>query len=68
MSSLLMMGAGDPDFDVPAAEADRPARQLGDLTQVITIDGAGHYRQIEQPDQTAKAIMLFSSNCEANCH
>ena len=57
--TLVAMGAGDPDFPDPAAEAARQAEILGGDNSVVMIDGAGHYPQVEQPESTARAIIDF---------
>ena len=45
---LVVMGAKDPDFKDPAAEARLVAERLGGT--VLLIDGAGHYPHAEMPD------------------
>ncbi len=57
--ALVAMGANDPDFPDPAAEASRQAEVLGGDNRIAMIDGAGHYPQIEQPEATARAIEAF---------
>jgi pimeloyl-ACP methyl ester carboxylesterase len=57
--ALVAMGASDPDFTDPKAEAERQAAALGGNNRVVMIDGAGHYPQIEQPEATAQAIADF---------
>lgn len=57
--TLVAMGAQDPDFPDPAQEAQRQCTELGGDNRVVMIDGAGHYPQVEQPEQTAKAIIDF---------
>lgn len=57
--TLVAMGAQDPDFPDPKAEAQRQAEVLGGDNQVVMIEGAGHYPQVEQPDDTARAIEAF---------
>lgn len=57
--ALVAMGARDPDFPDPAAEARRQAEVLGGRNTVAMIEGAGHYPQIEQPEATAQAIDAF---------
>lgn len=60
--ALIAMGAQDPDFPDPKIEAQRQADLLGGQNSVVMIDGAGHYPQIEQHDETAKAIASFIEN------
>lgn len=57
--ALIMMGSADPDFSDPAQEGRSQAEQLGGNNRVVVIDGAGHYPQIECPDQTARHILDF---------
>jgi pimeloyl-ACP methyl ester carboxylesterase len=47
--ALVVMGAKDPDFPDPAAEARLIASRLD----------AGHYPQAEYPSETAAAILAF---------
>lgn len=56
---LIAMGAADPDFTDPEAEARRQADLLGGRSTVVLIGGAGHYPQIEQPAETACTILAF---------
>ncbi len=53
------MGAQDPDFPDPTAEAHRQAQQLGGDNRVVMLEGAGHYPQIERPEDAAQAIVTF---------
>ncbi|MGJ8621745.1 MAG: alpha/beta fold hydrolase [Yoonia sp.] len=57
--ALIAMGAKDPDFPDPGIEAKRQADLLGGKNQLVMIEGAGHYPQIERPDETACAIVAF---------
>lgn len=59
--ALIAMGAEDPDFPDPAEEANAQATQLGGDNQVVMIEGAGHYPQVERPAETAAAILAFLS-------
>jgi pimeloyl-ACP methyl ester carboxylesterase len=56
--TLVVMGAKDPDFDDPAAEAGTIAHLIGG-GDVAMIDGAGHYPHAEMPQATAPAILRF---------
>lgn len=58
--TLVAMGAQDPDFPDPSAEAARQAEVLGGENEVVMVDGAGHYPQIEKPEATARAIVDFA--------
>ncbi|MFI6316533.1 alpha/beta fold hydrolase [Nonomuraea sp. NPDC050556] len=57
---LVLMGARDPDFPDPAAEARTQASLL--RGQAVMIDGAGHYPMSEFPDRTAEALLPFLKN------
>ena len=55
--SLVVMGAQDPDFPNPTAEANRVAGVLG--CRAILIENAGHYPHVEQPAAVAAAVVPF---------
>jgi pimeloyl-ACP methyl ester carboxylesterase len=56
--ALVVMGTRDPDFKPdPRAEAEWIAAQVRGAVRMI--DGAGHYPQVEMPDETAPAIVSF---------
>jgi len=55
--ALVVMGAKDPDFPDPAAEAALIAGRLSG--SVAMIDDAGHYPQAEYPAETFAAIRAF---------
>ena len=52
--TLVVMGAADPDFPDPAAEADAIADRLD--ASVLLVPDAGHYPHIERPDVVGPAI------------
>jgi pimeloyl-ACP methyl ester carboxylesterase len=54
---LVVMGAKDPDFPDPAAEAAWIAETLHG--EVVLVEDAGHYPQSQQPDVTASAVLGF---------
>jgi pimeloyl-ACP methyl ester carboxylesterase len=57
---LIVMGSKDPDFKVPADEADAIAALLTSTkTTTVLIDGAGHYPHAESPAPTATAVLSF---------
>lgn len=56
---LVVMGTADPDFPDPAAEAGIVAELLGG--EVLMVDGAGHYPQVEQPELVAGKLIDFVS-------
>jgi pimeloyl-ACP methyl ester carboxylesterase len=55
--TLVLMGANDPDFAGPEAEADWIARSLNGRTAMVA--NAGHYPQSQQPQLVASAITAF---------
>jgi pimeloyl-ACP methyl ester carboxylesterase len=55
--TLVVMGTNDPDWPDPPAEAHFIAEKTGG--QLALIEGAGHYPQMEMPDQTIPAILQF---------
>jgi pimeloyl-ACP methyl ester carboxylesterase len=54
---LVVMGAADPDFPDPVAEANYIVERTGG--QLALIEGAGHYPQSEVPDVTNPHIIQF---------
>lgn len=57
--TLIAMGAQDPDFTDPVAEAERQSHLLGGQNRVAMIEQAGHYPQIERPEETARVVLEF---------
>lgn len=55
--TLVVMGALDPDFKDPRAEAEWIARAVA--ADVVMVDDAGHYPQAQQPERTADAVIDF---------
>ncbi len=55
--TLVVMGALDPDFPEPRAEAEWIASALNG--EVVMIDDAGHYPQSQQPETVGAAIVSF---------
>lgn len=55
--ALVVMGAEDPDFPDPAAEAAFTAERLGGPARVVMVDGAGHYPHAERPDVVSPAVL-----------
>ncbi len=55
--TIVVMGALDPDFPDPAAEA----QWIGDRlhADVVMVPDAGHYPQSQQPDRTLAATLHF---------
>ena len=58
--SLVVMGAQDPDFADPVAEASWVGAALNGPVQMV--EDAGHYPQSQQPEATAEAIIAFLSD------
>lgn len=56
--ALALFGTKDPDFPDPAAEARLIADRTGG--EIALIEGAGHYPQVEFPEQVAGHIASFS--------
>jgi len=55
--ALVVMGALDPDFPDPKAEAEWIARTL--RADVVMVPEAGHYPQSQRPDVTVDAVVRF---------
>lgn len=55
--ALIVFGAVDDHFPDPAGEAHRVAAQIGG--EVLVVDGAGHYPQVERPDVVGPAVIEF---------
>ncbi|RKN17229.1 alpha/beta hydrolase [Micromonospora musae] len=55
---LVLMGARDPDFRDPGAEA-RAARRLFGTAEARMIEGSGHYPHADQPAATAEQLIAF---------
>ena len=57
--ALIVMGAKDPDFGDPRAEAEAMAADLAGPVEIVMIDGAGHYPHAQAPAKTGAAILDF---------
>ncbi len=59
--TLVVMGAKDPDFPDPAAEARRTADALRGAArvEVAMVAGAGHYPHAESPAVVGPAVVAF---------
>lgn len=55
--SLFVMGSVDPDFSDPEGEAQWAASAIG--SEVLMVDGVGHYPQSQAPDVINPAIVRF---------
>lgn len=55
--TLVVMGAKDPDFPEPAAEANLVGRMLDG--SVVLVPEAGHYPHAEFPEVTSPAVVTF---------
>jgi pimeloyl-ACP methyl ester carboxylesterase len=55
--TLVVMGALDPDFPDPSAEANWIAEAMN--ASVVMVENAGHYPQSQQADVTIGAILRF---------
>ena len=55
------MGERDPDFEDPAGEARRIAKQLS--AEVFLVPGAGHYSPAECPELVNPRLSAFANSC-----
>jgi len=60
---LVVMGAKDPDFPDPRAEAEWIRSQLD--AGLLLVPGAGHYPQAEMPEQVNPALVRFCQEATA---
>lgn len=56
--ALVVMGAQDPDFKDPAAEAGWLGERLG--AEVVMVPEAGHYPHSQRPDVVVPAVVRFA--------
>jgi pimeloyl-ACP methyl ester carboxylesterase len=63
---LVVMGTKDPDYPDPVAEARTAERMIGahTRTDLLLLDGAGHYPHAEVPAETAAGITAFLASAE----
>ncbi|PWR08498.1 alpha/beta hydrolase [Micromonospora acroterricola] len=59
---LVLMGAKDPDFPDPGAEA-RAARRLFRTAEARMIEESGHYPHADRPQRTAEELRGFLAVC-----
>ncbi|WCN81041.1 alpha/beta fold hydrolase [Micromonospora sp. LH3U1] len=59
---LILMGAKDPDFPDPGAEA-RAARRLFRTAEARMIEESGHYPHADRPQRTADELLGFLAVC-----
>ena len=59
---LVLMGAKDPDFPDPGAEA-RAARRLYRVAEARMIEESGHYPHADRPQRTAEELVGFLAVC-----
>ncbi|MEU5882656.1 alpha/beta hydrolase [Spirillospora sp. NPDC047279] len=57
--ALVVMGTRDPDFPDPRAEAEIVAGELAGKTEIVMIEGSGHYPHQEFPAETAATVLTF---------
>jgi pimeloyl-ACP methyl ester carboxylesterase len=55
--SLFVMGSVDPDFRDPKSEAKWAESVIG--SEVLMVDGVGHYPQSQAPDVVSAAVIRF---------
>lgn len=58
--TLLMVGAGDPDYRDAAAELAWMGEQLH--AETVLVDGAAHYAQHQRPDIVVPAVVRFATS------
>lgn len=57
--AMVITGSQDPEFPDPTWEGRYIAHCLGGVSEVLSIEGAGHYPHVEMPDQVNPAIAKF---------
>lgn len=57
--TLAVYGAKSPDFPDPLVEAETVAGAVAGKSEVVMIEGAGHYPHVEFPTETTDAILAF---------
>lgn len=60
--TLVVMGALDPDFPDPEAEARWIAQTLGG--EVVMVPEAGHYPHAQRPDVVGRAVVDFAQKAQ----
>lgn len=57
--ALAVYGTKSPDFPDPKAEAEAVAGAVAGKSEVVMIEGAGHYPHVEFPTETTHAVLAF---------
>lgn len=57
--ALAVYGSKSPDFPDPAAEAETVAAAVAGKSEIVMIEGAGHYPHVEYPTETTDAVLAF---------
>lgn len=57
--TLILVGAGDPDYKDPAAELAHMGEQLH--AETVLVEGAAHYAQHQRPDVVVPAVVRFAT-------
>ena len=57
--SLILVGAGDPDYKDPAAELTWMGEQLH--AETVLVEGAAHYAQHQRPDVVVPRVLAFAA-------
>jgi len=57
--TMIITGSQDPDFPDPTWEGQYIAHCMGGMTEVMSVEGAGHYPHAEMPEQVNPAIVKF---------
>ncbi|MFT7519223.1 MAG: pimeloyl-ACP methyl ester carboxylesterase [Kiritimatiellia bacterium] len=61
-STLIIMGAQDPDFADPVIEGRALSELVGGSAVVEVLDQVGHYPQTDKPAETAVLLLSFLSH------
>jgi pimeloyl-ACP methyl ester carboxylesterase len=61
--SIILVGAGDPDYKDPAAELSWMGEQLG--AETVLVENAAHYAQHQRPDVVVPKVLAFASGLRA---
>lgn len=56
---VAVYGVKSPDFPNPAEEAEAVAGAVGGKSEVVMIEGCGHYPHVEFPTETTDAVLAF---------
>lgn len=57
--ALIVLGGSDTDFPDPRAEAEYARQALSGPTEVLFLEGVGHYPHVECPELLTPALLDF---------